>query len=232
MAEPVTKPADAARDSATGGDETFLSRWSRRKRAAARPADADPGATVGAEMRPAAPATTGASATGAQHAAIPSSTLAPIDETPLPPLETLTFESDFTAFLRPGVDPDLRRSALRTLLRDPHFNTMDGLDVYIDDYTKPSPLAASTVAGMVQARYIFAPPATRVNAEGFVEDVPVAEAVDGSAEPPADATPADAPAADGTPARAATADAASADAAPADDVTDAQLHASPPERTS
>ena len=143
------------------GDETFLSRWSRRKHAVARDAAAPPG--VAAKAEPGMPAVPASSATPA----------APAKETPLPTVESLTFDSDFTPFLRPGVAPDVRQSALRTLLRDPHFNVMDGLDVYIDDYTKPAPLSAAAVAGMVHARYIFAPPQTRVNAAGVVEDVPV-----------------------------------------------------------
>jgi len=52
---------------------------------------------------------------------------------------------------------------------------MDGLDVYIDDYTKAAPIAPDIVAKLWQARYIFAPPPTRVNAQGVVEDVPEEE---------------------------------------------------------
>src|SRR5262249_55017680 len=59
---------------------------------------------------------------------------------PLPPVESLTPESDFTPFMQPGVDPAVKREALKTLLRDPRFNVMDGLDVYIDDYSKPDPM--------------------------------------------------------------------------------------------
>lgn len=70
----------------------------------------------------------------------------------LPPVETLTFESDFTAFLRPGVDDGMRCAALRKLLRDPRFNVMDGLDVYIDDYSQPSPMSPALARTLVQAR--------------------------------------------------------------------------------
>jgi hypothetical protein len=42
--------------------------------------------------------------------------------------------------MKSEVDPALRRQALRTLFRDPRFNVMDGLDVYIDDYSKPDPI--------------------------------------------------------------------------------------------
>ena len=59
---------------------------------------------------------------------------------PLPPIESLTPESDFAPFMQADVDSNLRRAALKTLFGDPRFNVMDGLDVYIDDYSKPDPL--------------------------------------------------------------------------------------------
>ena len=37
-------------------------------------------------------------------------------------------------FLRPKVDEQRQRAALKKLFSDPHFNVMDGLDPYIDDY--------------------------------------------------------------------------------------------------
>ena len=55
---------------------------------------------------------------------------------------------------------------------------MDGLDIYIDDYSKPDPIDAETVAGLVQARYLFNPPRTRVNERGEAEDVPADEVPD------------------------------------------------------
>ena len=49
---------------------------------------------------------------------------------------------------------------------------MDGLDIYIDDYTKPSPLDPAIARMLVQAQAMFYPRRTRVTAEGIVEDVP------------------------------------------------------------
>jgi hypothetical protein len=95
---------------------------------------------------------------------------------PLPPVESLTFESDFRAFLQPHVAEDLKREALKKLLHDPRFNVMDGLDVYIDDYSIPSPLEPAVARALVSARYIFDPPSTRLNAQGHVEEIPAAEA--------------------------------------------------------
>ena len=74
---------------------------------------------------------------------------------------------------------------------------MDGLDVYIDDYGKPDPIAPEIVRQLVQGRYLFDPPRTRVNAEGEVEDVPPDEAAavpEVAAVPEAEVAP-DAPAA-------------------------------------
>jgi hypothetical protein len=48
---------------------------------------------------------------------------------------------------------------------------MDGLDVYIDDYTKPDPISPEMMKQLLHTRHIFNPPKTEVNAEGHVVDV-------------------------------------------------------------
>lgn len=73
----------------------------------------------------------------------------------LPPIEELRFDSDFRGFLHPKIDENLRRAALKRLFSDPHFNVMDGLDVYIDDYSKPNPLPAEMLAALRQAQQIL-----------------------------------------------------------------------------
>jgi hypothetical protein len=159
--------------------EAFLSRWSRRKLEAAQAQADAPGTPA---IQPPAPRTPAVPPSDA-----PAPAAAPAQTESLPPVEALTFDSDFQIFMKPGVDPDVRRAALRKLLHDPRFNVMDGLDVYIDDYTKPSPLEESVVRKLAHARYLFSPPATRVNADGIVEDVP-------EPAPSADAAPANGPA--------------------------------------
>jgi hypothetical protein len=74
----------------------------------------------------------------------------------LPPLDTLGIDSDFKAFLHPAVDDNLRRAALKKLFSDPRFNVMDGLDVYIDDYSKSEPIPLEMLRQLVQAQNIFA----------------------------------------------------------------------------
>jgi hypothetical protein len=57
-----------------------------------------------------------------------------------PPVESLTIDSDFTPFLSAEVEETVKRAALRKLFSDPRFNVMDGLDVYIDDYSQADPI--------------------------------------------------------------------------------------------
>ena len=108
-------------------DDYFLSRWSKRKHAAKR-AEAEP-----------APPPPPPSPENSAPVPVAATQASPV-EAPLPDVETLTPESDFTPFMRQDVDESLRRKALKNLFQDPRFNVMDGLDVYIDDYSKPDPL--------------------------------------------------------------------------------------------
>jgi hypothetical protein len=143
-----------------------LRRWSRRKLAAARAApEPVPGPGVAPATGPLRPAN------GAAPVAEPAA-----ESVTLPPIETLTIDSDFTAFLQPRVAETIKRQALKQLFRDPRFNVMDGLDVYVGDYSQPDPISPEVVKGLMQARYVFDPPQTRVNQSGVVEDVPAAEA--------------------------------------------------------
>jgi hypothetical protein len=66
----------------------------------------------------------------------------------------LTPESDFSSFVARGVPADVRNAAVKKLFTDPHYNVMDGLDIYIDDYSKPSPLSAAEMAKMVGAQFL------------------------------------------------------------------------------
>lgn len=74
----------------------------------------------------------------------------------LPPVEDLSFESDFTDFMRPEVDRETRSAALKKLFLSPHYRATDGLDVYVGDYSSPDPLPAAMLAGLVHARGLFA----------------------------------------------------------------------------
>jgi hypothetical protein len=73
----------------------------------------------------------------------------------LPPIDKLNIDSDFRGFFHPKVGEDVRRSALKKLFSDPRFNVMDGLDVYIDDYSKTEPIPPEMMAGLRQAQNIL-----------------------------------------------------------------------------
>jgi len=77
----------------------------------------------------------------------------------LPPLESLDFESDFKAFMHSKVEESVKRAALKKLFADPRFNVMDGLDTYIDDYTKAEPFTEGLLARIEEVREkLLAPP--------------------------------------------------------------------------
>jgi len=71
---------------------------------------------------------------------------------PLPSIEHLTGESDFSPFMKADVTPALRNQAMKKLFTDPHYNIMDGLDIYIDDYGKPDPIPPTMLRMMHQAK--------------------------------------------------------------------------------
>jgi hypothetical protein len=66
----------------------------------------------------------------------------------------LTPAADFSRFVAPGVDAQVKNAAMKKLFADPHFNVMDGLDTYIDDYHNVEPLPKSMLRQMVQARVL------------------------------------------------------------------------------
>ena len=69
----------------------------------------------------------------------------------------LTSQSDFAPFVARGVDEDVKRSALKKLFADPHFNVMDGLDVYIEDFNKFTPMTPAILAALNHAKALLDP---------------------------------------------------------------------------
>jgi hypothetical protein len=53
-----------------------------------------------------------------------------------------------------GVAPEVKNAALKKLFTDPHFNVMDGLDTYIDDYGQPDPLPPGMLRRMAQSQLL------------------------------------------------------------------------------
>ncbi|MFM9915612.1 MAG: DUF3306 domain-containing protein [Rhizobacter sp.] len=129
----------------------FLSRWSRRKVAVqggAVPVDEAPVATQAAPpTAPPAPVALPVDAPADDAVAIPSPPPLTMDD-----VAQLTPESDYTRFVAPGVDPGVCNAAMRKLFTDPHYNIMDGLDTYIEDYGIADPIPESMLRQMVQSR--------------------------------------------------------------------------------
>lgn len=120
----------------------FFARWSRRK--------ADPTGEAGT-LPAEAPAGVAAPKAPADEPAkepVPV-TLADVDK--------LTADSDYSPFMARGVDQDIRRSALKKLFADPHYNVMDGLDIYIDDYNKFEPIPPAMLAALNHAKSVLNP---------------------------------------------------------------------------
>ena len=117
--------------SGSPGEPTeFIARWSARKEAARRGENRDPETTeVPSEIAPAEPE------------------WQPTDAD-MPPLETLTEESDYSGFLSPKVSEALRQAALSRLFRSPSLNLTDGLDDYAEDFTQFAPLGEVLTADL------------------------------------------------------------------------------------
>ncbi len=78
----------------------------------------------------------------------------PVKLPTLADVEQLTPQSDFSSFMSQGVTPEVRNAAMKKLFTDPHYNVMDGLDIYIGDYNTPDPLPAGMLAKMVGAQFL------------------------------------------------------------------------------
>lgn len=79
-------------------------------------------------------------------------------------LANLSPDSDFGVFLRQEVSEAVRRQAMKALFADPHFNVMDGLDTYIDDYSLADPLPEAMLATLRHARELLDTPAAEAEA--------------------------------------------------------------------
>jgi hypothetical protein len=78
-------------------------------------------------------------------------------EPPLPTLDdvkALTSDSDFSRFVAPEVSPEVKNAALKKLFSDPHYNVMDKMDVYVDDYSKPDPIPEAMLRKLASARFL------------------------------------------------------------------------------
>lgn len=136
--------------------EEFFARWAKKKPTTEAPADASATKALPAESE--LPA-------GKQRVAqTPQSSQNRLQEREgvpqLPTMEDvarLTHDSDYSLFMAKGVDEAVKRSAMKKLFSDPHFNVMDGLDVYIEDFTKFEPISPAMLASLEHAKELLNP---------------------------------------------------------------------------
>ncbi|MCV2354253.1 DUF3306 domain-containing protein [Paucibacter sp. B2R-40] len=130
----------AAQDKDAAAQEPvgFLARWGKRKAEARAPVAAAP---LTLPLTP----PQAKEAAAAEVAAEPAPSYADV--------ELLTQASDYTRFMSQDVDAGVQRAAMKKLFfSDPHFNLMDGLDTYIDDYSQPDPLPLSMLRQLHQSQ--------------------------------------------------------------------------------
>jgi len=142
----------------------FLGRWSKRKQEA-RVAEAlplaaptpvplpDEGAVARVGTPPPPEAGAPGNADAPPEAGAPGNADAPPALT-LADTDALTLASDFKPFLARNVAPEVKNAAFKKLFADPHFNVMDRMDIYIDDYSIPSPLPESVLRQMASAKFL------------------------------------------------------------------------------
>ena len=87
------------------------------------------------------------------------------DAEPVPPVETMTPQSDFSPFMQPKVKEELRRLALKKLFRDPHFNVPDPFEPYSRDWNIAEPIPPDMLAKLNQARSVLLTPEERAALE-------------------------------------------------------------------
>jgi uncharacterized protein DUF3306 len=112
----------------------------------------------------------------------------PAEEKPpqLPPVDSLTFESDFKDFMHSKVEESVKRAALKKLFADPRFNVMDGLDTYVDDYTKAEPISEEMLATLRHARQTLFGPKPEEQVQAKADEEKPAETAKNDVDPAQD----------------------------------------------
>ncbi|HYW56397.1 MAG TPA: DUF3306 domain-containing protein [Polaromonas sp.] len=131
--------------------EGFLGRWSQRKR------QVEEGKAVEAEPVPPPLQIAVPDAPPQPDSVEASGTTLPVDAPPpltVQDAQALTPQSDFKPFMAGNVAPEVRNAAMKKLFADPQFNVMDGLDIYIDDYSKSDPIPESMLRQMASAKFL------------------------------------------------------------------------------
>lgn len=132
----------------------FFERWSRRKQQAREGEVPEEPVKVPEPAAPGAPVAP-VEGTAGLHPHPPTEVEGEVPPAPtLADAQALNAESDFKPFLAANVAPEVKNAALKKLFADPHFNVMDGLDTYIDDYSVSTPVPESVLRQMASAKFM------------------------------------------------------------------------------
>ena len=128
----------------------FFSRWSQRKQAVKLGLAEE----EKLQQKNPEPVPSKAAPLATTHPDATENKAEPVKLPTLADVEQLTPQSDFSSFMSQGVSPEVRNAAMKKLFTDPHYNVMDGLDIYIGDYNTPDPMPAGMLAKMVGAQFL------------------------------------------------------------------------------
>jgi len=84
---------------------------------------------------------------------------------PLQPVEELNADSDFKPFMNAKVDPATRRSALKKLFTDAHYNIPDPFEAYSEDYTQSEPIPLEMLKAINRVRDVAVKGSEKVEEE-------------------------------------------------------------------
>jgi len=157
-------------------EDSFIGRWSRRKKEAKRPSVAvDPARENGPELDSAGHVPGSGDGVDAVADSVANNSAdnkaddissealagkdasleianAEVNEVPtdadMVAIETLDADSDYTPFMSEGVSSELRKAALKKLFFSGKFAARDGLDDYDDDFTYFEPLGDTVTSDM------------------------------------------------------------------------------------
>ncbi len=141
----------------------FLSRWAQRKQAVKAGLPLAEPATKGVtlakdtnlqEKPPVVQVFTAQAATNNVAEDKPEEAPAELPPPTLDDARALTTESDFKPFMAKNVSPEVKNAAMKKLFTDPHYNVMDMMDTYVDDYSKPDPIPESMLRDMVAVKFL------------------------------------------------------------------------------
>jgi hypothetical protein len=153
--------------------ENFLSRWSKRKlevRAQEKLAEEAPAVQDKAPVS----AVNVESENRAHELVKADSQVQPVPDPELPlPTEAdllaVRQGGDIKAFMVDKVSAELKNKAFKALFSRPEFNVMDGLDIYIDDYNKFTPLSKEDIGKMTLSKQLLSRPDLEIPKKGDMQ---------------------------------------------------------------